>query len=534
MDNFVKKMERLNDNNSSKPATKRFHFDTERYQRDYLPQNDSGTNQQPRQSPDKTESPILPDVYTDNLFKFVLGIPGQRRETEANTDNSLNRFRDELVDYLSFTVVDRITEDVLRLARLRDRYKEDAKKPNINKEEESAFKAKANRTCTMMTSQAEWLFKRLNGDTTVKADFLNQYSADEMAEYFSLLRNQSGFSVAQNARVAALNEMLKRLIQAMDDDLRNNLLAPRLNQLRKNLTSPKDKKAYKLDVGLFQQTKILVNNRSIGRVDPQATFALTPPTQTVLSDEEARTIGNQFTNLAQSAVAGVVAGTNPLAAFGSIGNLTKGLGSFTGNSNSLPGGVPLPGSEKTTPKASAKEKTSQQEENLPPGVYSISTGNVFQVTPIFDPTGQALRFKFDYVAQTAVREPDNSIDPQLPRIERHGVNTDVQLSNQEVRLISGYQSNARLGRPSSRTGGVPVFKNLPLFKEIPLLGWFTRREGSSGQMAESLIFAHTTMFTTIEDIVALLTRPELQDYTGSPSPAPSTGVTPPIPAPSKP
>ena len=54
-------------------------------------------------------------------------------------------------------------------------------------------------------------------------------------------------------------------------------------------------------------------------------------------------------------------------------------------------------------------------------IYSINSGNLFKVTPIFDPSGQALRFQFDYAGTTDVREPDGTTNPSLPRVERHTV-----------------------------------------------------------------------------------------------------------------
>ncbi|MET2736294.1 hypothetical protein ABXT16_12685, partial [Staphylococcus epidermidis] len=74
----------------------------------------------------------------------------------------------------------------------------------------------------------------------------------------------------------------------------------------------------------------------------------------------------------------------------------------------------------------------------PPELYGITTGAVFQVTPIFDPSGQALRFQFDHVQNNHIREPNGTVNPQLPRIERHTINTEVQLSNMELREVSRF------------------------------------------------------------------------------------------------
>jgi hypothetical protein len=119
-------------------------------------------------------------------------------------------------------------------------------------------------------------------------------------------------------------------------------------------------------------------------------------------------------------------------------------------------------------------------------LYGLTTGNVFQVTPVFDPSGQALRFRFDYILSSLIQEPDGTVNPQLPRIERHTVNTEVQLSNLELREISRYESNARLGIATRYSGGLPIFKDIPYVRYIPLVGWFVRTSGKAAITQESL------------------------------------------------
>jgi hypothetical protein len=130
------------------------------------------------------------------------------------------------------------------------------------------------------------------------------------------------------------------------------------------------------------------------------------------------------------------------------------------------------------------------------------------VTPIFDPSGQALRFKFDFVGITRIQEPNGSTSRQLPRIERHTVNTEVQLSNLEMREVSRFDSNARVGRPTEYSGGLPIIRDIPKVRPyLPLLGWFVRRGGKAAVVQQSLIFGQTTMYPTIGDIMELLTPP---------------------------
>ena len=140
-----------------------------------------------------------------------------------------------------------------------------------------------------------------------------------------------------------------------------------------------------------------------------------------------------------------------------------------------------------------------------PEIYGIGTGNKFQVTPIFDPSGQALRFKFDYVGSTRVTEPSGGVDPQLPRIKPHTVNTEVQLSNLETREISRFESTSKIGIPTHYWGGVPIFKDIPYFRPyVPLLGWFVRRAGQNAVAQQSVIFGQTTVYPSISDLAVLL------------------------------
>ena len=151
-----------------------------------------------------------------------------------------------------------------------------------------------------------------------------------------------------------------------------------------------------------------------------------------------------------------------------------------------------------------------------PEIYALTTGNQFKVTPIFDPTGQALRFKFDFVSTTNLQEPNGTTNPQLPRVERHTVNTEVQLSNLETREISRFESNAKLGLPETFWGGIPILKDIPGIRHnkwFPLVGWFVRKAGSNSSAQQSVIFGQTTIYPTISTIVSLLSgqNPQPQD-----------------------
>jgi hypothetical protein len=258
-----------------------------------------------------------------------------------------------------------------------------------------------------------------------------------------------------NARVAAADQMLKEMIIAVEDDIERHFVQRMLNRLRDKITRDK----IGVGVGVMQRTSVLATNRLVARVDPRASAQLA--------------IGEE-TNLIQSLqqLGQIAVSTQTAGLFGLLGALDK-----------------LP-------------------REAPAEIYGINTGTLCLVTPIFDPSGQALRFKFDFVGTTRIQEPNGTVSRQLPRIERHTVNTEVQLSNLEIREISRFESNSRIGRPTEYQGGLPIIKDIPKVRPfLPLLGWFVRKGGKAAVVQQSLIFGQTTMYPTISDIMDLLTPP---------------------------
>lgn len=261
------------------------------------------------------------------------------------------------------------------------------------------------------------------------------------------------------ARVAAADQMLKEMIIAVEDDLDRHFVQPMMVRLRDGLV-----KQYKgVGVGIIQRTSLLATNRALARVDAGGSAQL------ALGEE-----------------------TDILEGVQQLANLY--LAGATGNALNILGGL------NALPRKDSSE------------LYGLTTGGVFKVTPIFDPSGQALRFQFDHVSATMIREPDGTVNPQLPRVERHTVNTEVQLSNMELREISRFNANARLGLPKRTWGGLPIFNSIPwIRRNVPLIGWFVKKQGDAPFVQQSLIFGQTTMYPTIGDLMDLLRNPGAAD-----------------------
>ena len=262
---------------------------------------------------------------------------------------------------------------------------------------------------------------------------------------------QKAYPKAQaNARIAAADEMLKEMLIAVEDDVDEMFVQPSLKALRRDMRAPG------LDVSVIERTSLLATNRAVGRVEPKASATLD------LAGEQ-----------------------NLIEAAKQLSTVVKAV-----QTSNLPGILDSLNSLNKEPKSE---------------LYALFSGNEFKVTPIFDPSGQALRFQFDYVAQTDIRDPDGTKNPQLPRVDRHSVNAIVQLSNLELREISRFETDTKLGVPTKQWGGIPLLNQIPKLQELPIIGWFSRRNGQAAVSQHSMIFAQTAMYPPIGDISELLT-----------------------------
>lgn len=263
----------------------------------------------------------------------------------------------------------------------------------------------------------------------------------------------SGFRLAfsrkdTNARVSAADQQLKEYIQDIQDDVDAAVIRPQTYAIRDTFRQKN------LQVGILQRTGILGADRHASRVDVGATAAVDLGKKRDILEAAQQALA--LYNTAQ--------GTNLL---GLVGGL------------------------KSKPEPA-------------PELYAIGTGGVFQVTPIFEASGQAVRFDFDYVPTVIVRDPNGTTNANLPRVEKYTVHTEGQLSNLELRKISEFQANSQLGVPPKKWGGIPILNDIPFLKELPIIGWFSRREGKSAASHFSLLLGSSVTYPTIGDMVNLL------------------------------
>jgi hypothetical protein len=255
-----------------------------------------------------------------------------------------------------------------------------------------------------------------------------------------------------NARSAAADAMLKELMKALEDDLDQLVVTPGLRWVQQAI------QGRGVQFGKMQKSSLLVTNRFVAGMSARAEAEVSPVKQTdILSDA-----------LALLQVATAVPGSNPT---GLLGLLSKS------------------DTNKTPP---------------PNQIYGITSSGSFQITPVFEPTGQSLRFGFDYSIDNRIREPNNTVDPRRPVVERHSISNEMQVGNLEIREISSFETNAKLGTADKKWGGIPILNDLYPLSEVPIIGWFHYRRGRAAVAQQSIILAQASLYPTIGDILNLM------------------------------
>lgn len=276
----------------------------------------------------------------------------------------------------------------------------------------------------------------------------NQANADRFAVQTINAFRTAYPSDQSNARIAAADEMLKRIMIALEDDLQSRYVIPELTNIKKMLNSRA------ISVGKIDRTSVIATNRYAARVEGNATAELDLAGQERLIDQAL-----MLTDLITAAKGA---------------KLNQILRNFQGVDQEPAGEF-----------------------------YAVNSGMDFKVTPIFDPTGQALRFQFDNVKNTNVLDSDGT-NPALPRVDTHSSSMMVQVSNMEIRELTRFEANTKLGVPEKRWGGIPFLNSIYPLSEIPIIGWFSRKSGRDAVSQTSVIFAQNAMYPTIGDLGNLL------------------------------
>lgn len=320
----------------------------------------------------------------------------------------------------------------------------------------------------------------------------NQYASEVLSptrfSYKVPITKLAANAGASAPRTAAADQMLKRFIESFETDFDAYFMDDMLTSLRKSATGSG------IEFGSYERRSILASNRLLTRQEVTATGSSIMDPDRDLRAEAATlfglidSVGNKKSSggksgseIASESLVGA-AGAAYAARQAVSGDPTK-LTQF-GLFGALLGGLlGLP--------------------NEPQGdVYSIGSGGTFKVVPIFDPTGQGVRFRFDYVQGVQIQEPDKTTRPDPSRVERHTTNTEVAVTNMDLQEISSFESNMRLGTPLKKTGGIPILREF--LPDVPIVGYFVKRGGAKPLRQHTLIFAQTVMYPSIADLGELM------------------------------
>ena len=301
------------------------------------------------------------------------------------------------------------------------------------------------------------------------------------------------------AHTANVDNYLKNLSTALETDFNTQFYQPAFRRVRESGQS------WDVTLGQIETTTVLTNNRMFAKVSPAATMEFDLPKRDIFITEgfkSAKALFDEYGALVNDptflAAARLYSGV-PLNSPG------VGTGGLSPVRNVLPG---LPSSPDEMLLAQGgpgrKEFGSAFEALIPdPAVYKIETGTGYEIRPVLSPDGQNVVFNFNYMYTTDVREPVRADEKHLGRVKRHFVNTDVQLSNFELREVSKYQVALKV----ARTG-----KGVQLLQDIPGVGVLFRPLPSAGtSLQQNLIYAQSTIFPTLFDLMGLRYAPAVAD-----------------------
>jgi len=317
---------------------------------------------------------------------------------------------------------------------------------------------------------------------------------DELEEkYIELLEGT-------RAHTANIDNYLKRLTTSLDDDFNTQYYYPVFRLIR-------EASQYKrVEFGQTETTNLLVNNREFGKVSPSASMEFDLPKRDILIKEgldSALAIYNDVGALVndpnllalakmQSGNSAASPGAGTLGGMGAIRNVLPGLQSDSAE-------------QLLAQNAGSGPKFESNIEKLipDPAIYKFETGTGYEIRPVIAPDGQAVVFDFHYLYTTQIREPVRADEKHLGRVKQHFIDTDVQLSNFELREVSRYVVALKAERTAN---------GVPLLEDIPIVGALWRplpnREKS---LQQNIIMAQATIFPTLFDLMGLRWAPAISD-----------------------
>jgi len=322
--------------------------------------------------------------------------------------------------------------------------------------------------------------------------FLDMLIDDLEEKYIELLDGT-------RAHTANVDNYLKRVTTALDDDFNVQFYNPAFRSIRETGSS------WDVQFGQTETTSILANNRELGKVDPSATMEFDLPARGIVIAEAlngAKALMDDVGALANDPTFLAMARSQ----MGSPADMAPGSSGGQGVVRNV-----IPGLQTSTAERAMAHNAGQRPqlgsnlENLipDPAIYKFETGTGYEIRPVIQPDGQAVVFHFHYMYTTNVREPVRADEKHLGRVKRHFIDTDVQLSNFELREVSRYTVALKAARTSR---GVPLLEDIPglgvLFRPLP---------SQQSSLQQNIILSQATIFPTLFDLMGLRWAPAAVD-----------------------
>ena len=322
--------------------------------------------------------------------------------------------------------------------------------------------------------------RKIEKETRVDLDHrkLLNHLIDEQEEKFIELVEGT------RSHIAVLDDYLKRLSIALEDDFKVQFYDPAFIRVRESARSRA------VTLGEVERTTILTNNRDFAKVDPQATMEFDLPKRQIAIKEAfdaARALVEDSGALMNDPTF--------LSAFQMMGGSKQGqtMKSLLPTQSSVneqkdlgyadplqPSGVPGSALQSLVPE---------------PSVFKLETGTGFQIRPVMQPDGDSVVYDFDYMYTTNIREPVRADEKHIGRVKRHFVHTAVQTANFEIREVSRYQVALKLARTS---------QGVPLLQDIPVVGAaFRPAPSDESSIQQNIIFGQTNVYPTLYDLMGL-------------------------------
>ncbi|MCI0380261.1 MAG: hypothetical protein L0215_21965 [Gemmataceae bacterium] len=298
------------------------------------------------------------------------------------------------------------------------------------------------------------------------------------------------------AHTANIDDYIKRLATALDDDFNTQFYHPAFRMIREASYGKWD-----VTLGQIETTSILTNNRSFAKVDPQATMEFDLPRRDILITEAmkgAKGLIDTYGALTQDPT------------FLSLTRMGAGAAPALGSGMMQERSV-LPGLKSNSDESFLTQRAPTNINNgtpldalVPePAIYKFETGTGYEIRPVIQPDGQSVVFHLHYMYTTNIREPVRADEKHLGRVKRHFIDTNVQLGNYELREISRYQVALKAARTA---------KGVPLLQDIPGLGVIFRPLPSAeSSLQQNLILGQTAIYPTLFDLMGLRWAPAVAE-----------------------